>query len=165
MRERRTKYSNVVENVRAEGCEEEWPDYSSVKGRHRTTGGEGATSHHKPMTLTYQEPLSVKMILGAAGSQTVQEWCHCTTDCLHLSLLLWTSLLFSNIQFLPTGRICDTSNFIVRLEFCAAAGQIVETYLSVQQVKGEDLLKSLFSHANSCRYEYEYICYVSNYRD
>ena len=98
----------------------EWPDYSSVKGRHRTTGREGATSHHKPMTLTYQEPLSVKMILGAAGSQTVQEWCHCTTDCLHFSLLLWTS--FWIIQFLLTGRICNTSNLIVRLESCGAAG-------------------------------------------
>ena len=50
-------------------------DWEALGGRcvqaqteRQTTGGEGATSHHKPMTLTYQEPLSVKMILGAPGS-------------------------------------------------------------------------------------------------
>ena len=50
----------------------------------QTTGGEGATSHHKPMTLTYQEPLSVKMILGAPGSL---RWArNCATVCSSVSL-------------------------------------------------------------------------------
>ena len=65
----------------------------------QTTGGEGATSHHKPMTLTYQEPLSVKMILAAPGSL---RW-NCATD--------WSTVSLGYLAP-PSTAYCLSLNFI-----------------------------------------------------